>query len=590
MRKSGTHETGRRFCPMFTPAAPAPSDAMTAARQKTTAGEPGVHGEIAVLLYAVSALLLLWRLGANPGYPFNWEEYTAWNIFRFWEPGPYWREILAPGNGVMTDSGRGLLIGLPGSASFALFGVGLTQLRVPIALLAALAPPLLWLAGRQVLPARVALLGAALLAVCPVFDLYGRTATLVGISLVPLLLAFWALASVLTAPRGAGGLAAVGLAVSLCLGIFAYAPVRLMWPISLAVLVLAALFDRSRRWQLVGAALLGVLIVPAMLILLDRATAAEPDPMAAVSGYFRARDETILHMTDKDRLLYLRQDAPSFGSPVVRLVLQNLRDLVRVVFDRGTMPLRSDYWNASGSIWPAWFGVLAVAGAVLAVLAAIRRREWGGLLALACAGGFAAPLLLTSRVDSGRLLAAVPFACLLVALAVDAGTGAIVRFIRRHDPGSWLPRALPAAAPVAVVLALWGASAVAMREPAMLSRQVREAQQLAGLAGDAPTGGIVLVVKDDLGREIERVHASSHRLLLEQYYQMVDLNGPDALVRGPERPTLRYGEALTALEEGSLEDACESRYAIQPEVRDRVEAALERLDCDGMPEVIDLPQ
>jgi hypothetical protein len=366
--------------------------------------------------------------------------------------------------------------------------------------------------------------------------------------------------------------------------------VRIMWPISVAVLLVAAALDRSRRLHLTGAALLALVAVPVALMLVDRATAADPRPVAAVSGYFRARDETILHMREEDRVNYLRPDAPTIGSPGTRLVLQNLRDLVRIVFDRGTMPIRSDYWNASGSIWSAWFGVLVAAGAALALVAAVRRRQWGGLLALACAGGFAAPLLLTSRVDSGRLLAAIPFACLLAALAADAGAALISRLIARADPGSWLPKVLPAALPVAALLALLGTSAEAMRLPAMLARQVREAQVLASLAPNAPPGGVVLVLQDTLGAEIERVHAANNRLLLDGSYRMVDLNGPDALNRGAERPPLRYGEALAALEEGTLASPCRSLYAIQPEVRERVMAALETIGCSRQPEVVDLPQ
>lgn len=577
--------------PPLPPSAIEATRAHHAAMRSGTAqsGQPR-EGTIAVLLYAASALLLLWRLGANPDFPVNWEEYTAWNVFRFWEAGPYWADILAPANGLMTDSGRGLLTGFPAASGFALFGVGLAQLRVPIALLAAFAPPLLWLAGRTVLPPRVALLGAALLAVCPVFVFYGRTATLVGVSLVPLLLAFLALAAVLTAPPGAMTRPAVALAASLTLGILAYAPVRLMWPISISVLLVAAALDRGRRRGLLGAAVLALLTVPAALAALDAATSADPAPAAAVSGYFRARDETILGMSARNQQDFLRPDAPAIGPPVVRLVAQNLRDLARIGFDRGTMPIRSDYWNASGSIWPAWFGLLAAAGGALALAAAWRRREWGGALALAAFAGFAGPLLLTSRVDSGRLLAAVPFACLLAALAATAGASALAGLIVRADPRSWLRRALPVALPVAVVLALLGTAAEAMRQPPMIARQAREGMALRDLAPSAPAGGVVLVVQDSLGPEIERVHASSHRLLLDRVYRMIDFNGPDALDRGPDRPDLRYGEALAELEAGSLDDPCDSLYAVQPEVRRRVEAALARAGCAAAPRIVDLPQ
>ncbi|MGI9253614.1 MAG: glycosyltransferase family 39 protein [Thermomicrobiales bacterium] len=568
---------------MYTPAPPLAAPPTTG---------PSISPRLtAAILYVLTAVLLLWRIGKVPPYPFNWEEYTAWNVFSFWEPGPFWGPILAPGNGVMTDSGQGLLVGFPVSASFALFGVGLAQMRIPVALIAALAPALLWLAGRKLLTPRIALIGAVLLAVCPVYVLYARTATLVGVSLVPLLLALWALASVLTAPAGSMYWPAMGLAGSLTLGVFAYAPMRMMWPIAVVTLLAAAGFDRLRRGTLLGAALLALVSVPAALVVMDARWSSSPAPVKAVSGYFRARDETLLHMRDSDRLIYLRQDAPTFGPPALRLILQNLRDMIRVMFDRGTMPLVSDYWNASGSIWPAWMGVLVLAGAVLAAVWAVRRRDGLALLVLVCAAGFAAPLLLTSRVDSGRLLAAAPCACLLAALALDAGTGALGRMIARYDPRSWLVTTLPVALPIAAALALVGFTAEGMRHEAMLTRQVREGFALESISQIAPAAGVNLVVDPRLGPEIERVHAASYRLQLDQVYRFEDMNGPDALVRGPGRPALRYGEVLQALENGDfIGGACDAVYAVQPEVRERLIAALKPYECSAPPQVIELPQ
>jgi 4-amino-4-deoxy-L-arabinose transferase-like glycosyltransferase len=545
----------------------------------------------AAVLYVATAALLLWRIATEPPYPFNWEEYTAFNIFRVWEAGPFWTDILQPGNGVMTDSGRGLLTGFPAAAGFALFGVGLEALRIPIALVAALAPPLLWLAGRRILPERVALPGAWLLAVCPVFLLYGRTATLVGVSLVPLLLAFLALCAVLTAPPGMLLRPALALSGALMLGILSYAPVRLFWPISVVVLLAASLLDRGRRGALAGAALLALAGVPLALVALDQITVADPSPLAAISGYFRARDETVFSMTDRDHEAFLREDAPTLGTPLTRLVLQNSGDLLKIVLDRGTAPLRSNYWNARGSIWPSWMGLLVLAGAALAVVRAVRWRDWRALLPLVCLAGFAAPLLLTSRVDSGRVLAAVPFACLLAAIALDAGARKIASAVARADPRSWVPRPLPGALAVAAVLALLGASAEAGRQPPMVMRQVREALALEDLAMIAPPAGVVLVVSPGLGPEIERVHAASHRLLLDGTYRFIDLGGPDALDRGPERPRLRYGEALAWLEDGTLPgNWCRMLFAVQPEVRERTDAALARFRCRVAPQIVDLPQ
>ncbi len=101
-------------------------------------------------LYALAALLLTVRIGEHPGFAYNWESYTAWRYFTFWEgPDRTVADVLALTDGLMTDSGQGPLVGLPVWVGFALGGVGLAAMRLPVALLAAGAVPLLWLVGRR---------------------------------------------------------------------------------------------------------------------------------------------------------------------------------------------------------------------------------------------------------------------------------------------------------------------------------------------------------------------------------------------------------------------------------------------------------
>jgi 4-amino-4-deoxy-L-arabinose transferase-like glycosyltransferase len=154
----------------------------------------------ALYLLAVSALLLPWPFGAHPDWSYNWEGYTAWHWASYWEPpaGPV-VEIWTATDGLMTDSGQGPLVGLPVAIGIALAGVGLDAMRVPVALLAAVAIPTLWLLGRRIFGPGPATLAALLLATSPDFLLYGRTATLVGVSLLPMLLSALALGRVLDA-------------------------------------------------------------------------------------------------------------------------------------------------------------------------------------------------------------------------------------------------------------------------------------------------------------------------------------------------------------------------------------------------------
>ena len=229
---------------------------------------------ILLALYALALLAILapTPFGSHPPWAYNWEGYAAWRWETFWTaPAGPTLQILAPTDGLMTDSGQGPLIGLPVALGVALSGFDLHAMRVPVEVLAALSVPLLWLLGRRVVGTGPGTLAALLLAVSPAFLFYGRTATLVGASLVPLLLSALALARVLEPGlphrwlwRREGALAA-----SMLLGIYAYAPVRLVWPLALVAVGLAAWRNRARRGVLLRCLLLSLLIVPVAVLALS---------------------------------------------------------------------------------------------------------------------------------------------------------------------------------------------------------------------------------------------------------------------------------------------------------------------------------
>jgi uncharacterized membrane protein len=109
----------------------------------------------------------------------------------------------------------------------------LLWLRLPVVLLAALAVPLLYVLGRKffgrlpvgtLLSEAMSVLAALLLALSPVYLLYSRTATAVGVSLVPALLTILALLWVLERPDLWWRIGA--LLGTLVLGAYGYAPIR----------------------------------------------------------------------------------------------------------------------------------------------------------------------------------------------------------------------------------------------------------------------------------------------------------------------------------------------------------------------------
>ena len=489
----------------------------------------------ALYLLAAAALLMPWPFGAHPDWAYNWEGYTAWRWATYWEPptGPTF-EIWAPTDGLMTDSGQGPLVGLPVAIGIALAGVGLEAMRVPVALLAAVSVPVLWLLGRRIFGPGPATLAALLLATSPVFLLYGRTATLVGASLPPLLLSALALVRVLDAGADDGwrwrreGL----LAGSLLLGIYAYAPVRLLWPLAIGLLALAAIRNRARRGVLLRAALLCALVVPAATMALEALTAPEPDPLAAAMSYFHARGEQLVAMSGD----------PAAASEYLRNERRGRKRLGRRRAAGGAergrprqAPARPRYGTAAGRLLERTGSLLAL---VLPPVRGHRQpfstvRGWlhapgrqpAMVLPLALFLGLALPLVLTSRVHIGRLLPALPFALLLVAAGAWIVAGWIGELARRVAGGEvevarWIAPVLAGALLVPAAVA----ARVDMETPLSPTRESLTAAALADWHEEArERGGAVLVEDPALGDDIERVHAATYRLDLDDVYRFVDI-------------------------------------------------------------------
>lgn len=553
---------------------------------------------VCATLYALAVVLLVLPVpfGQHPAFAYNWEGYTAWRWLTFWAGPERTLGILAPTDGLMTDSGQGLLLGLPLTLSIALAGFTLEALRLPAMLLSACAVPVLWLCGRRMIGSGPALLAALLLATSPVFLFYGRTATLVGVSLLPLLLTVLALLAVLEAPAEAGwrwrreGL----LVAAMLLGLVAYAPVRLLWPVTVAILGLAAALIPARRRVLLLAAGACFVMVPLALLALDALTMPAPNPPAAALGYFHARGEQLTAMSDDPTQVgrYVRDPGAARGDSWTAarlLVLQNASDLWRLLRDDGTRPVLTDYWNETGKLWPGFLFPLLLLGAV-ACLAPRRRSGCRGLtraLPLLVMLALTLPLLFTSRVHIGRLLPALPFALLLVSLGVVVTAVQGAALLRRlRAPVS------PALLGSALALALLAGAAWQTRQtlavPLPPTREEQITRTLAAWAASAQAhGGAVLVDDPALGDEIERVHAATYELGLDHVYQFVDLRHP---VAPPgNRPQLTWRGALPALRAGQIAEPCARLWFVMPEVDGAFQQAWRAAGCTGEPDAVALP-
>src|SRR5215211_3810390 len=131
------------------------------------------------VLFLFGVALLLFRLGQHPNYAYNWESYTSWRFFTWWDNPS--TSIFELNDGLMTDSGASPLIAPIVWVGFKALGVSILAMRLPVALVTALALPLTWVVGRRLVGDRAAVLAAVMLGLLPSFLIYGRTATNVGI-------------------------------------------------------------------------------------------------------------------------------------------------------------------------------------------------------------------------------------------------------------------------------------------------------------------------------------------------------------------------------------------------------------------------
>jgi hypothetical protein len=553
------------------------------------------------VLYALALLLLVLPapFAPNPPWAYNWEGYTAWRWLTFWGASELTLGILAPTDGLMTDSGQGPLLGLPLTVSILLNGFTLEAFRLPAMLLSAMAPPLLWLCGRRMVGPAPALLAALMLSVSPAFLFYGRTATLVGVSLVPLLITVLALVRVLDAlPDDGWRWSREGVLVaSMLLGLFSYAPVRLLWPMTVVVLGVAAIITPARRRVLLLSSLGCLIVVPAAVMTQESVAMPEPDPVSAALGYFHARGEQITAMSEDPYAAgqYVRDVAAgavedSVLAAATGLVIQNAGDLVRLLRDADTRPVVTDYWNESGRFWPWFYLPLAVIGAIAALVHALRWRNrlLARLLPLLLALGLALPLILTSRVHVGRLLPALPFALLLAALGVAVIATRLIRMMNRVSVA--VQPSLVGFGLVAAVLAptVWSARAE-MAVAVAPTREEQTIQQLAAWTDPViERGGAVLVEDPSLGDEIERVHAATFQLGLDRDYQFLDLTRGDN-VDADGRAQLYWRGALGALQANEISAPCDRLWFVTPEVSTAFLDAWRDAGCTGTPDMVLLP-
>jgi 4-amino-4-deoxy-L-arabinose transferase-like glycosyltransferase len=529
---------------------------------------------VPLALYALGATLLLVSIGSHPAFSYNWENNTADGLFPF-VSNPSW-DIFHLTQGLMTDSGATPLMVLPAWLGILVGGEGLGSMRLPVALIAAGAVPLLWLVGKRIAGRWVALLAALLLALSPVYLLYARTATDVGISLVPMLLTVYVLLRLLERPQQWWW--AIALLGTLVLGAYGYAPVRFLWPFSVGLMLLEAFLWKVQRKRLMLAAAFIAVSMAAIIIALDFDHGH--DPIISVGYYYSGRGEQVANLivNESDYLHTVRgSQLPSVVQELGQMVGQNSANLANLLLDRDTQPALSDYWNPHGRLIPFFLVPFFLLGFGRALWLARRRDAYRYHLLVLFFLGFTLPMIFTSQVHIGRLIFALPLLMLLIAIGVVdcalwlANRGLLT--VRLDAQRRRLVLGALALVLVAVTaLSTW--NDYNLEVPT--TREARITQRLIADVGlvRKEGGRVALIDVDDPTLVLENIDANQYRLGLQGYYCFANLSNSQYGPCSPSMPVVMVGSLLARMQEpGSIPGYCTNIYYVAPNLLDKFNAA-----------------
>ena len=537
-------------------------------------------------LYLLAVIALLWVPIDNPPFHLSWEDYAGWKFFDAWVETPSLDLIFGYSDGLAADSARGPLIGPFLWIGHLLGGVGYAPLRLAVALECAFAVPLLWRVARKVLPNEAAILTAVLFALSPVWVFYGRNVTSTGASALVLLVTMLGLLGVLEARDWvAWRWPMVLLAGGIVLSLYAYTPARAMWPMATVLLLAAAAIYRSRWRMLVLSAAIVAVIFPLAVVVMDLLFANPPNAGRALDRIMHGANEQILGMTPESVDTWLREG--NKGTGFAGLLRQNAGDLVNLLFNRETRPVRTDYWNAHGRLWSVPFAIAAIAGVGTLSWLAWTKRTISPLVVMAVAAGLLVGPVFTSLVHVGRLAAALPLLMIMVgAGAWGIGTAVATLVQRAGVPfSSAVFRWVPMGAMLVFALALFAAEGAVELGP---TRQALEVDMMSAEAPYSRRLGVAIALDPGLGSEIEHVRMGAYRLGLGDGYVFTeDVRAPrDA---GEDIP-VRYLGTLVALEAGMFDKPCNTMWFVQPEVEERFLDAFAAAGCDDTSDVFILPR
>jgi hypothetical protein len=417
------------------------------------------------------------------------------------------------------------------------------------------------------------------MALLPAYLVYARTATDVGISLVPMLLTVYVLLRLLDGPHKWWW--ALTLQATLLLGAYAYAPVRFLWPFSVGIMVLEAMLRKEQRKRLLISAALTVVVMAGTITALDYDHGH--DFIISVGYYYSGRGEQVANLlaSEQDYARAVGQSGnqlpPTFAM-LAQMVGQNSANLANLLVDRDTQPALSDYWNPHGRLIPLMLVPFFLLGFGRALWLARRRDAYSYRLLVLFFLGFTVPMVFTSQVHIGRLIFAVPLLCLLVAIGIaDCGLRIADWALGMVRVGVGARRIMLGAAVLVLVSLVARSTWNEYSIPVPPTKQALITEQLIKDAGKvrAEGGQAALVDVDDPTLVLENIDANQYRLGLQGHYCFYNLSTGQHSSCEPSMPTLLVGHLIDRVQiPDQVPGYCTNVYYVAPTLLARFEATV----------------
>ncbi len=552
---------------------------------------------VAAAFYLVAATIVLYRIGTWPRWTITQEDYTLIDFWVFADAPR--RDFFRITDGLMSTAGQSWVITLPIWLAAQVFDWPLTALRVPLGLMAAGVAPATWLLGRRLAGAWVGAIGALVLIFLSGWIHYARTGTYVALTSTAAVI----VAILIDRTRRAQGrwwLWLVALQGMLILDVYLYSPIRFFYPLAIIFFLVQILFDRANWWRLLTMAAITAVVLPIFLAQADELPGR--DPLAAVRWHYEARGEQVMAWRHHPDQAYTFLDAEELAAaerdgtnPIIALVVQNAWDFVDLLLDRNTSPPNTDAWNAGGRFYPLALVPFFFIGVGVSLWRIFRSAEMR-LLHLGF-WGFTLPILLTSNMHIGRLVQAMPFLALLVAIGADAAGRALAAGARRMQAPERAAIALRIGLAAVVVLAtariaLADARAdIPLHEPHLAAVDMQARRAEIAIAGGAIWFWGVMTPDGPRGEaEVERIRVTTVRAELDDDFQFVNLDYGQQPDPFDPRPVIWFGMVIETMGTGVVPGDCGMPWYVTGERADVFEEVRGELEarCPGV-EIVRIP-